>query len=116
VVEFPEKGHRVRHASSTFYIGRSVPEEATHVSEGWLYKKGKIVRSWKLRWFILDTEKGDVSEVKFESFWWNQINYCKFIVMMQELEYYDKLASSSGSPMIFGPSLNYKYHTNSYLC
>jgi hypothetical protein len=63
VVEFPEKGHRVRHASSTFYIGRSVPEEATHVSEGWLYKKGKIVRSWKLRWFILDTEKGDVSKL-----------------------------------------------------
>ena len=63
VVEFPEKGHRVRHASSTFYIGRSVPEEASHVSEGWLYKKGKIVHSWKLRWFILDTEKGDVSTI-----------------------------------------------------
>ena len=33
MVEFPEKGHRVRHASSTFYIGRSVPEEVSHVSE-----------------------------------------------------------------------------------
>ena len=62
VVEFPEKGHRVRHASSTFYIGRSVPEEASYVSEGWLYKRGKIVRNWKQRWFILDTEKGDVSD------------------------------------------------------
>lgn len=62
MVEFPEKGHRVRHASSTFYIGRSVPEEVSHISEGWLYKKGKIVRSWKQRWFILDTEKGDVSD------------------------------------------------------
>ena len=63
VAEFPEKGDRVCHASSTFYIGRSVPEEVFHVSEGWLYKKGKIMRSWKLRWFILDTEKGDVSTI-----------------------------------------------------
>ena len=59
--ELSEKSHHVRHASSTFYIGRSVPEEAAHVSEGWLYKRGKIVRNWKPRWFILDTEKGNVS-------------------------------------------------------
>ena len=28
VVEFPEKGHRIRRASSVFYIGRSIPEDS----------------------------------------------------------------------------------------
>lgn len=60
-VEFHEKGHRVRHSSSTFYNGHSVPE-VSHISEGWLYKRGKIVRNWKQRWFILNKEKGNVSD------------------------------------------------------
>ncbi|XP_064399586.1 myotubularin-related protein 5-like isoform X3 [Halichondria panicea] len=34
--------------------------EEPEVSEGWLYKRGKIVRNWKLRWFLLDTDRKEI--------------------------------------------------------
>ena len=40
-----------------------MPDRA-EVSEGYLYKRGKIVKNWKQRWFVLDTEKGEVSVYK----------------------------------------------------
>ena len=34
--------------------------EEPEVIEGWLHKRGKIVRNWKLRWFVLDTDRKEV--------------------------------------------------------
>lgn len=56
--EYPERTHRSRLASSTFYSGKST-DEPRH-SEGYLYKRGKIVKNWKLRWFILDMDKREL--------------------------------------------------------
>ncbi len=39
--------------------GQSLQSDA-NVSEGWLYKRGKIVLNWKLRWFVLDTDRKEV--------------------------------------------------------
>lgn len=51
-----------RQASSVFFDNQQEMFDGTHqISEGYLYKKGKIVRNWKLRWFVMDTEKGEVS-------------------------------------------------------
>jgi len=48
-----------RLASSTFYAGKTTDEPQT--SEGFLYKRGKIVKNWKQRWFILDTDRRELS-------------------------------------------------------
>ena len=48
---------RKRTGSSLFYIDRK-----TTTFEGNLYKKGKMVKSWRLRWFVLDLEKKEVSQ------------------------------------------------------
>ena len=45
-------------APSAFHLPQTAEEP--EVSEGWLYKRGKIVRSWKLRWFVLDTDRKEV--------------------------------------------------------
>ena len=49
-----------RLASSTFYAGKTMDESQT--SEGFLYKRGKIVKNWKQRWFILDTDRREVCD------------------------------------------------------
>ena len=50
---------RKRTGSSLFYINH---KNTTY--EGYLYKKGKMVKSWRLRWFVLDLESKMVSEIK----------------------------------------------------
>ena len=40
-----------------FYVDR----RSNKICEGYLYKKGKMVKNWKLRWFILDLETKEVS-------------------------------------------------------
>ena len=49
----------MRQGSSTFYIET---ERASHIYEGHLFKKGYFVKNWKQRWFVLDSEKGEVCE------------------------------------------------------
>ena len=81
MVEFPEKGHRIRCASSMFYICRSIPEEASHVSEGWLYKKGKIVHS------CMEAEvvhSGHTERRKY-----NQL--CTLVILMDQISHNYKL-------------------------
>ena len=60
--EGPERSQWSRHASSVFFSSRgsNVLDGAAQISEGYLYKRGKIVRNWKQRWFVLDTEKKEV--------------------------------------------------------
>jgi myotubularin-related protein 5/13 len=54
-----EDAFRMRQGSSTFYIET---ERASHIYEGHLFKKGYFVKNWKQRWFVLDSEKGEVCE------------------------------------------------------
>ena len=54
-------GHR--HRSSTLIRGKSKKMQDLHECEGYLYKKGGIVKNWKLRYFVLDTEKRHVSAI-----------------------------------------------------
>jgi len=44
-----------------FYVDRR-----SKTYEGYLYKKGKMVKNWKLRWFILDLESKEVSIMSTE--------------------------------------------------
>ena len=54
-------GHR--HRSSTLIRSKSKKMQDLHECEGYLYKKGGIVKNWKLRYFVLDTEKRHVSAI-----------------------------------------------------
>ena len=55
-------GHR--HRSNTLISrGRSKKMQDLHDCEGYLYKKGGIVKNWKLRYFVLDLEKRCVSTI-----------------------------------------------------
>ena len=56
-----EPSVRKRTGSSLFYIDRN---PTTY--EGYLYKKGKMVKSWRLRWFVLDLESKMVSTYIFQ--------------------------------------------------
>ena len=56
-----EGSNWTRQAGSVFFSTPDMLDGTPQVSEGYLYKKGKIVRNWKLRWFVMDTEKGEVS-------------------------------------------------------
>ena len=49
-----------RQGGSVFFDNQNMLDGANLINEGYLYKKGKIVRNWKLRWFMMDTEKGEV--------------------------------------------------------
>jgi len=53
--EKPEEVFRRRTGSSMFYVDRR-----SKTYEGYLFKKGKMVKNWKLRWFILDLETKEV--------------------------------------------------------
>ena len=66
---------RKRTGSSLFYINH---KNTTY--EGYLYKKGKMVKSWRLRWFVLDLETKMVSENK-------NSNYCTLRYAVIELCY-----------------------------
>jgi len=46
-----------------FFDNQNLLDGANQVNEGYLYKKGKIVRNWKLRWFVMDAEKGEVRTI-----------------------------------------------------
>ncbi len=46
---------------TNWVFNNNVFDGMPQINEGYLYKKGKIVRNWKLRWFVMDAEKGEVS-------------------------------------------------------
>ena len=46
---------------TNWVFNNDVFDGTPQINEGYLYKKGKIVRNWKLRWSVMDTEKGEVS-------------------------------------------------------
>ncbi len=46
-------------APSPFHLPQTTEEP--EAKEGFLYKRGKIVRNWKLRWFVLDIDRRAVS-------------------------------------------------------
>ena len=55
----PDGSQQSRLVSSTSTPGQS---DELHTTQGWLYKRGKGVRSWKLRWFELGVIKNKVSK------------------------------------------------------
>lgn len=59
--EAVESSNWTRLAGSVFFNNQDMFDGTPQISEGYLYKKGKIVRNWKLRWFVMDTDKGEVS-------------------------------------------------------
>lgn len=50
------------------------------VNEGYLYKRGKIVKNWKQRWFVLDPEKGELAY--FDS---NADKKCHGIIYLKDI-------------------------------
>ena len=64
-----------------FFLESPLPEEASHVSEGWLYKKGKIVRS------CMEAEV--VHSGRTERCKYNQL--CILVILMDQISHNYKL-------------------------
>ena len=59
--DYPERTYHSKLSGSTFYSSKA--QTSPTLTEGYLYKRGKIVKNWKLRWFIFDSEKKEVSVI-----------------------------------------------------